>query len=295
MGLFCKENRKKTIVIIVVGLLLTAIIGVGVLLAVKADLRFRVKEFFGFGKEKAVITSVEASDIETEKVAVTEFLNREKVSQNQSMMLINSEYLLSEDFEADISEYKSTGVMMNSCMTADYAVLSADIIEKFDQTLFVMSSYRTAEEQAEITEEESADTAAVVGASEHQSGLALDVYVSGFAGAGFLDSEVGRFVNESCWEYGFIIRYPQFKSDITGIKFEPWHIRYVGFPHSEIIYKNSLTLEEYIDDMEIGEFYQYDGYIFTRQQGDEITVPTGCESYVISQDNTGCFIITGKR
>ena len=288
-------KKKKIILIVAVGIFLAVIIAVCLLFAVRADLRFRVKEFFGFVKEKAVVASVDASDIETEKLAVEDFLQWENVYENQSMMLINSENLLEDDFEADISEYKTTGVMMNSCMTADYAVLSADIIEKFDQTLFVMSSYRTAQEQAEITEEESADTAAVVGASEHQSGLALDVYVSGFAGEGFLDSEVGRFVNESCWEYGFIIRYPQFKSDITGIKFEPWHIRYVGFPHSEIIYKNSLTLEEYISDMEIGEFYEFEDYIYTRQQGDEITVPTGCESYVISQDNTGCFIITGKR
>lgn len=288
-------GKKKIVLIVALAVVILAVVTVTAVLVIRDDLRYTVKEFFGFGKEKAVVASVSVKDIETEKVELSEFLKGENVTFNQSMMLINSDNLLSDDFVADICEYKTTGVMMNSCMTDDYAVMSQDIIEKFGQKLFVMSSYRTAQEQEEIADEEGSDKSAVVGGSEHQSGLALDVYVSGFAGEGFINSEVGRFVNEKGWEYGFIIRYPLFKEKITGIKFEPWHIRYVGFPHAEIIYRNSLTLEEYIENMEIGRFYSFGEYIFTRQKGDELTVPAGCESYVVSEDNTGCYIITGKR
>lgn len=289
-------NKNKKIVFIVVFIVVfVAFLSLGILFGLRADLRFKFKSYFKFGIEKAVVTSVKANDIDTEKVEVSEFIKWENVSFNQSMMLVNNEHKLSDDFKADISEYKTTGVMMNSCMRDDYSDMSLDIIDKFDKKLFVMSSYRTAEEQEEILKEQGEETAMKKGASEHQTGLALDVYITEFAGAGFINCDVGVWVNENSWKYGFIIRYPQFKEDITGITFEPWHIRYVGFPHSEIIYKNSLAFEEYIDSLEVGRFYEYDDYIFTRQKGDEITVPSGCDSYVISEDNTGCFIITGKR
>ncbi len=290
-----KFSKVKIAVIISVAVVLLCVVVFVLALVIKPGFRYKVKSFFKIGKNEVVVTTMSAKDIDTEKVEVSEFIEWENVSFNQSMMLINEEHTLSDDYVADISEYKTTGVMMNSCMRDAYSDMSLDIIDKFDKTLFVMSSYRTAEEQEEISEEQGEETAMKKGASEHQTGLALDVYITEFAGAGFINCDVGVWVNENSWKYGFIIRYPQFKEDITGIKFEPWHIRYVGFPHSEIIYKNSLAFEEYIENLEVGKFYEYDDYIFTRQKGDEITVPSGLDSYVISEDNTGCFIITGKR
>ena len=55
------------------------------------------------------------------------------------------------------------------------------------------------------------------------------------------------WLRENCWEYGFIIRYPADKTAITGISYEPWHIRYVGTEHSIIMRNENLCLEEYID------------------------------------------------
>ena len=52
-----------------------------------------------------------------------------------------------------------------------------------------------------------------------------------------------------------IIRYPEGKEDVTGIGFEPWHIRYVGIPHAKIMYRNNWTLEEYYENLEVGDFY----------------------------------------
>ena len=52
---------------------------------------------------------------------------------------------------------------------------------------------------------------------------------------------------ENCWKYGFILRYPPDKSDITGIVYEPWHYRYVGYGAAKYIYENNLTLEEYLE------------------------------------------------
>lgn len=84
------------------------------------------------------------------------------------------------------------------------------------------------------------------------------------------------------------------KKDVTGIEYEPWHIRYVGLPHSEIISREYETLEEYFDSLECGKFYRYGGYIISRQKGELVRVPEGSET-TVSSDNCGGWIITVKE
>ena len=81
------------------------------------------------------------------------------------------------------------------------------------------------------------------GASEHHTGLAFDVTVPGES---FRLTPQSQWLSEHCWEFGFIIRYTEEKEAITGIAAEPWHIRYVGLPHSQIMQENDWCLEEYI-------------------------------------------------
>lgn len=237
-----------------------------------------------------------ADDLKLDKVAISELEKNDKVTFDQSMMLVNTEYMLSESFVPDVAEYKDTEVFMSRCMLEAYAALSADIIEKFDQKLYVSSDFRSAEEQEQLYLD-MPDTATKPGASEHQTGLAVDVYVAYFAGDGFVKSPIGRFVNTECHKYGFIIRYPSFGEDETGIRFEPWHIRYVGKPHAKIIYNNHLTLEEYIFSLEIDRWYEVDGYLFCRQSADngELTIPESFASCTVSPDNTGCYIVTVEK
>lgn len=225
-----------------------------------------------------------------------EFLLQENVQSDQSLMLINTEHMLPDDFVAETTEYKDTGVIMNTCITTAYAALSDAVKEECGDKLYISSGIRTKKHQQELYEE-APQTATIPGASEHETGLCMDVYVAYYAGDGFLKSKAGQFVNYHCDEYGFIIRYPSYGEKKTGIRFEPWHIRYVGFPHSELMYNNKLTLEEYIDSLEEGMCYEAAGYLITRQRPVDgtIFVPSGCESYVISPDNTGCYIITGKK
>lgn len=52
----------------------------------------------------------------------------------------------------------------------------------------------------------------------------------------------GKWIEKNAWKYGFILRYPSDKTDVTGIQYEPWHIRYVGLPHSTIMQKNEFSL-----------------------------------------------------
>lgn len=212
----------------------------------------------------------------------------------QSAMLINTEYLLQEDYVPSLSEYKDTDVQINDCLQEAYEKLSLAVKEETGSKLYVSSAYRTEDEQKELYKEDSSN-ANVPGASEHQTGLALDVYVKHYAGFGFIKTDAGQFVNSKCWEYGFIIRYPSFGKGETGMKFEPWHIRYVGEPHAKIIYNNHLTLEEYIQSLEDGVWYEVDGYLISRQktgENDTLSLPDGFSNAVISPDNTGSYIVT---
>lgn len=213
---------------------------------------------------------------------------------NDSLFLINNERPVPEDHVFSIGNYKETDVPMNRAMHEDYSRLSAAVKEETDDNLYVMSSYRSFDDQRVLFEEDPT-VAAEPGRSEHHSGLALDVYVFEYAGAGFLKSDAGKFVNEHCYEYGFIIRYPKGKEDVTGFPYEPWHIRYVGQPHARYITLNQLTLEEYIERLEPGEFYRYDGYVVSRQPGPDLWVPEDASEITVSEDNTGCYVITFKE
>lgn len=88
-------------------------------------------------------------------------------------------------------------------------------------------------------------TVADPGSSEHHTGLAFDVAITGEASFGATKQSV--WLAQHCWEYGFILRYPADKTAITGISYEPWHIRYVGREHAMIMRIENLCLEEYID------------------------------------------------
>ncbi len=110
----------------------------------------------------------------------------------------------------------------------------------------ITSGYRTEERQRELYENDKKGTAAKPGTSEHQTGLAFDVTTRS-DGGGFEETEQFRWLNENCWDFGFILRYPEGKEGITGIPYEPWHYRYVGVEIAKTIHENGWTLEEYCE------------------------------------------------
>lgn len=96
--------------------------------------------------------------------------------------------------------------------------------------------------------QEVADTySARPGYSEHQTGLAYDV---GEIDNDYGSTEAGQWLNDHCAEFGFIIRFPLGKEDITGYQYEPWHIRYVGKEAAQAIMEQGITLEEYLEGKE---------------------------------------------
>lgn len=95
---------------------------------------------------------------------------------------------------------------------------------------------------------------ALPGASEHQTGLAIDF---AYYENGIYNDEVKEndkeaiWLKNNAWKYGFILRYPKGKENVTGYNFEPWHFRFVGLKLAKYLFKNDLTLEEYYKNSNI--------------------------------------------
>ncbi len=102
----------------------------------------------------------------------------------------------------------------------------------------------------EKAEEMTAEFTAYPGASEHQSGLCCDMHNLPSAMQSFANTEAYKWLYQHSADFGFILRYPQSKEEITGINFEPWHFRFVGRYHAQKITESGLSLEEYLKTLE---------------------------------------------
>lgn len=122
--------------------------------------------------------------------------------------------------------------------------------------IYGVSGYRSYERQYEIYATNLINKgtrhtnlySAAPGNSEHQTGLAIDVSCESIGfnlDNRFASTAEGIWLKENCWRFGFILRYPKDKEEITGYAYEPWHIRYVGVPLAYYLYNNNMTLEEY--------------------------------------------------
>ncbi|MFD1203652.1 D-alanyl-D-alanine carboxypeptidase family protein [Sporosarcina contaminans] len=124
--------------------------------------------------------------------------------------------------------------------------------------LTAFSTYRSYEYQVSLydryVQKDGKDAAdrysARPGYSEHQTGLAFDIgevnFEKHWASSSFGDTEAGKWVAANAYRYGFILRYPKGKEDVTGYMHESWHFRYVGKEIAEEVFKRNITLEEYL-------------------------------------------------
>lgn len=163
-----------------------------------------------------------------------------------NVLIANKSYSLPADFYPELD---------STCLNQFYKLQNDASYEGLN--IYLSSGFRSYETQDYIYNDyvardgqEKADTySARPGHSEHQSGLAIDVNQIDDT---FIGTPEAIWLEAHCWEYGFILRYPQSKQDITGYKYESWHIRYVGTDMSYKIHNKALemgdpylTLEEY--------------------------------------------------
>ena len=237
-----------------------------------------------------------------------------------ALLLINSDHIYEIPDESDY-------ITINELRTISYRaannsmLLSASVIEPLNNmmdafyaetgsdSVFVISAFRDYEKQRETLNEyialvghgEALKWAALPGHSEHQSGLAVDFGVfSEGALRTFPGTGVNAWFTENCYKFGFVLRFPDYKTDVTGTAGEPWHFRYTGEPHAYLMYENDWCLEEYIDILRQYTFdepysvtYCKDDYEIYFTGDTDIPIPFDCE-IDISGNNVDGFIVTLK-
>ncbi|MEA4989033.1 MAG: M15 family metallopeptidase [Anaerovorax sp.] len=193
--------------------------------------------------------------------------NDEKVIQNEEMLiLVNKQHAVDasyipEDLEP-IKYFASDRPAQSRFMRQEASEHFHQLVEGAKESgyeLVMTTAYRSYEFQNTLYTnyvnkygQAEADTfSAKPGQSEHQTGLAVDISTPTVQYR--LTSELGetaegQWMAEHAHEYGFILRYPKGKEDITGYQYEPWHLRYVGQPAADEIYEQGITLEEYLEE-----------------------------------------------
>lgn len=222
--------------------------------------------FIGSRQEKKInfvmpvsTTSENTPDTKKEKTKIPDNLP-------WNLTLVNFEHALEESFEPLELADVDNGYVADSRIADAVKKMIADARTNDNVRIIALSAYRDFEYQKELYEnkvqrlqqekgysvdkarEEAATVVAVPGTSEHQLGLALDLVDARHVKLDESQENTAayKWLYQHCAEYGFIVRYPNGKTDITGIIYEPWHFRYVGVEAAKIIMEKEITLEEYL-------------------------------------------------
>lgn len=178
------------------------------------------------------------------------------------LILVNKWNHIPYNYEVDLTELGNG----QSVDTRIYPALQEMLDTARSDNVYpiAVSGYRTAEKQQSLMSEKIADYkaegysdaiaitkaeawVAVPGTSEHQLGIAVDINADGIHSTG---NEVYEWLNQNSYKFGFIHRYPDDKTEITGVIDEPWHYRYVGVDAATEIYNQGVCLEEYLNKID---------------------------------------------
>lgn len=171
-------------------------------------------------------------------------------------ILVNPKYTLSSTYvpnnlvsilEVEQIKRKDETIMLEEMTYNAYKQMFEDA-KKHGLKLVVFSGYRSFEKQLNIyINNPDPRYVARAGHSEHQTGLAIDISTLDTGLTDYFEqTNEFKYLRDNAYKYGFILRYPKNKENITGYNYEPWHYRYVGIEVATFIYENKLTLEEYL-------------------------------------------------
>ena len=179
------------------------------------------------------------------------------------LLLVNPWNALPEDYAVELATL-ANGLQVDERIYDDLSAMLTDCSDAGLEPI-VCSAYRTEAKQRQLyankvarvrasgvpedqVEAEAARWVARPGTSEHQTGLALDIVAASYQVLDEKQEDTAeqKWLMENSWKYGFILRYPSEKSDITGIGYEPWHYRYVGRAAAAEIHRTGVCLEEYL-------------------------------------------------
>lgn len=222
-------------------------------------------------EKENVQETMESNTVQAEIGRATEQNAVDAVSeklQTEHILLVNKDHPLDESYKPNLSHMNNYGVDVDSSI---YKPLN-DMLEAGEKeglTFWIASAYRSTKRQRELLDEdiealvnrgysyseayeEVVRETMPVGCSEHATGLAVDIVAKDYQ---ILDEKQGRteeikWLQKNCSQYGFILRYPEGKEDITKVDYESWHFRYVGVDAAEAIMSQGITLEEYLEASE---------------------------------------------
>lgn len=270
---------------------------------------FRLAEQRGWISLGAEAKSVDGM---IQEIALRDSGDHPEVEEDQlykgDLLLVNADYKIRpQGTQPDITELARKPELLGRAALLDHKLeLSRRVALKFaamiDEaaedgvTHFMISSgYRSEAEQSKLYAEKGGDYALPPGYSEHHLGLALDV---GSTEGMMAKADEGKWLEKNAARYGFVLRYPADKTEVTGISFEPWHFRYVGLPHSMIMERNHLVLEEYLDLLQAKrsisttiEGEEYEVCYYGPDEIAELRLPKN-RDYALSGDNRGGLILT---
>lgn len=182
---------------------------------------------------------------------------QETTNLNNINILVNKYISLPKDYipnnleEIDIN-YALPGMKLVKDAKNAFESMAKDA-KKENLTIIAMSTYRSYEYQKNLYSnyvnkdgvEKANQYSAKPGHSEHQTALAVDIYNKEKPYTEFENTKEFLWMQENAYKYGFILRYPKYKTHITGYQYEAWHYRYIGTDIAEYIHKNDLTYDEY--------------------------------------------------
>ena len=211
----------------------------------------------------------EQSSQETKQQQLAEEFAKEK--EEYYLLLANAENPLPQDWSIQTEEVQNGYEMDKRAAPAMREMIQA--AKEDGVELMLCSAYRSVEKQQQLFDRsqqaymaqgmsegeayaKTATETAIPGTSEHQTGLAADIVTPTYQmlDAGFADTPAGQWLSEHAAEYGFVLRYPQDKQEVTGIIYESWHYRFVGKTHAKLMKESGLCLEEYLQQ-ELPEGY----------------------------------------
>jgi D-alanyl-D-alanine carboxypeptidase len=247
-------RKKKTgrLIILILILIMCAVAAAFFLMNKIAENR-RAEEAERAAAEAAEKAAQEQAEEEAREQAIQDKITEEK--DQWYLILVNNQNAMPDDFDIETAEVED-GYVIDTRVNDALQEMLADCREA-GYSPRIISTFRTRETQQYLYDHTAnkADTA-VPGHSEHECGLAADIIDSASLGwadpliAEQEDMPAQKWLMEHCQDYGFILRYPKDKEDITEIIYEPWHYRYVGKEHASIIMENGICLEEYLENMQ---------------------------------------------
>lgn len=244
-------------------------LAVGVLITVLCAHDVLSEERAKFLSEKDSLTEQnETLEDELSRVNATwnngETLSQDADTEDWQLILVNGSYPLDKSYEPESLTTVSENCQVDSRIAADLQQMLDDGKAQ-GLSMYVTSAYRSYSRQESVFNqsmqermdqgmtpleayEETSIQVAIPGTSEHATGLAVDIISTKYDELDERqgDTEEQKWLMEHCQDYGFILRYPSEKSDITGIIYEPWHYRYVGKDAAKEIMEQGITLEEYL-------------------------------------------------